>query len=78
MNSSLSNFEMGFFFGNLILSIDAIGETSAAVPVKKASSAPFKSDGFILFSITVNPRSFASVITASLVIPGRIEPVRGV
>lgn len=78
MNSSFSNVVIGFFFGNLILSIEAIGEISAAVPVKNASSAPFRSAGFRLFSTTVNSRSFASVITESRVMPGRIEPVRGV
>ena len=46
-----------------------MGVTSAAVPVKKASSAVYISSRVRFFSITSMPRSFAMVITESRVIP---------
>ena len=54
-----------------LLSSSLIGVTSAAVPVKNASSAVYTSSRVIFFSITSTFRSFAIVITVSLVIPSK-------
>lgn len=61
----------------ILLSISLIGVTSAAVPVKNASSAIYISSLVKRSSLTSIPISFAMVIMLCLVMPSRIE-VRGV
>ena len=53
----------------LVLSISIIGVTSAAVPVKKASSHSKTSSKFIFFSTVCISKSSARAIIVFLVIP---------
>ncbi len=52
-----------------LLSNSRMGVTSAAVPVKNASSAVYTSSRVIFFSITSTSKSLAIVMIVSLVIP---------
>ena len=61
-----------------VLSISIIGVTSAAVPVKKASSQLKTSSNLIFLSMVSIPKSLASVIIVFLVIPSRTVSYSGV
>ena len=61
-----------------VLSISIIGVTSAAVPVKNASSQSYTSFNWIFLSIVSIPKSLASVIIVFLVIPFRTVMSSGV
>ena len=60
-----------------ILSTERIGVTSAAVPTTNTSSATYSDSRGSTVSWTVKPRSRASVITESRVIPPRIDEAIG-
>jgi hypothetical protein len=55
----------------LVLSISIIGVTSAAVPVKNASSQSYISLSSIFLSIVSIPKSAARVIIVFLVMPSK-------